>query len=99
MLNTISIRHMGEKLSLTNKFTRDDISSHIQLARYISITIPLRYGTLGPNTFSSYLYSLKGSLSRSSDWMIIGVLNVLYPYKITLIFLGIRKLVNKNFIF
>ena len=58
------------------------MSKHVQLTRYISASIELRYGTLGPSNFSSFR---KDEMSLFSHQVVGQPLenlkDSLYPYK------------------
>ena len=50
MLNTIQCLSVGDELNLAIKLVTNAISGRVQLARYIRVSIALRYGTSGPRT-------------------------------------------------
>ena len=50
---------VGAELYLANKMTEKTMFGRIQLARYISAPIALRYGTSGPSNFSSFFARTK----------------------------------------
>ncbi|KAL4577145.1 hypothetical protein LXL04_013248 [Taraxacum kok-saghyz] len=68
---------VGDELNLANKFTAKEMSGLVQLVRYISAPIALRYGTSGPRTSSFSSQGRYGYLSIFNDLTTIGVLKEL----------------------
>ena len=76
---------------MTNKLTKKAIFGRLQLARYISAQIALRYGTLGLSNFSPFSQGRNGSFFTSSDRTTIRelnecVLSILKRFRIFLIY-------------
>ena len=65
---------IGVELYLTNKLTEKAIFGRVQLARYISIPITLRYDTLRPSNSSPFSQGRNWSFFMSSEWITIGKL-------------------------
>ena len=65
---------VGAELYLANKLIEKAMSRRVQLARYISTPIALRYGTSGPNNSSFFSQGRNGSFFTSSDQTTIGEL-------------------------
>ena len=65
---------VGVKLYLAKKLTEKSMFECVQLARYISAPITLRYGTLGPSNSSFFLQWQNGSCFTSNDLTTIGEL-------------------------
>ena len=74
---------VGTELYLANKLTEKAMFGRVQLARYISAPIALRYGTSGPSNYSFFFY--KDEMGPFSHQVIGQSLenlkNALYPYK------------------
>ena len=75
---------VGEKLYLDNKLTKKTTSRHVQLARYISALITLRYGASRLHNSSPFCENKIGHFSHQViRWPLENLKDVLYPYNNT----------------
>ena len=65
---------VGVELYLANKLTEKAMFGRVQLARYISAPMVLRYGTSGPSNYSSFSQGQNESFFTSNDPTTIGEL-------------------------
>jgi hypothetical protein len=66
---------VGATLNVASKFTVKVISGLVLFARYISVSIALRYGYSEPNTYSPSWHGQNGSVSFSKALMTMRVLD------------------------
>ena len=59
---------------MANKLTKKAIFGQVQLARYISTSMALRYDTSGPSNYSPFSQGRNESFFTSSERTIIGEL-------------------------